>query len=343
MWTFVATTSITVSRIKVHMDIRIKDRLAQLLTFTILSTLSFNTFATKECETLQQTSINDLSMSIISSCRLQALLQEDIDSYVDSFESELWYLQIVDDFKTNEKLGAGLLDSSALKSFSLKYQNIMKAAEPYAEAGNFKAMALMYEILSGDGSFIGPLNTYKSMIEAEGVPNFKEFDALLDYKKSFSYLTRLAETNEKEYLKPLAEAYFDGIGTETNWGKGFEAVIKSTIQYDNEHSASTLAMKVIALGGVLGNNLEYLAVGASLIKYSKYLNKKDPNTPEAILDFETSFPLASMVRGYSKEETSNQEMLSMSETLYQQLVNRDFKVLNYAISEMIRITDASGM
>jgi hypothetical protein len=36
-------------------------------------------------------------------------------------------------------------------------------------------------------------------------------------------------------------------------------------------------------------------------------------------------------------------MLSMSETLYQQLVNRDFKVLNYAISEMIRITDASGM
>lgn len=311
-------------------------------TIIILSMLAFFARSIEVCETLRSTAPKDWSSASITSCRLNALNQGDINLYVSTFYDELFYLEaVLDEGKTSTKITAGLLDSTALDSYTLKYQQTLAAIEPHAQGGNLKALELMYEILSGDGTFIGPLGPYKNMLEIGKVPHYEPFDRLLDDDRAFLYLKKLVNRNEKKYLVKLADAYFGGIGTEQNWGKGMAALENSLIQYDNHAAASNLANKIINIGGAANQNLDFLAVGRALINYSLYLGEREPSL--SLLDADTSLLISASVRGYSKEKLADETMITMSDALYQRLIDRDFVALKHVISTIVKVTDASGM
>jgi hypothetical protein len=315
------------------------------LVFFALYCLSFSieSFATTSCEFLKERTVMDYSLTQISSCRFTAKSNSDHDNYVYSFKAEILYTEYLDEFKTGKKLAAGLLDESALESYLLKYNKLQTEVMPLADKGNLLAIEMMYGLFSGNDSSLGPISIYKSMLGTQSIPNYAPFDGLLDDDKAFNLLSILAKRDEKKYLKPLAEAYFDGIGTASSWPTGLDILRKSVVKYDNEQSVNILAYKIIALGNTADNQLGFLAFGRALMRYSYYIKENDSKSFPSIFSFAEAFKLAAKVRGFSDSDVSNSLMIEKSNEIYSQLINRDFEILNQFVELMIKITKQSGM
>ncbi|MBE1301880.1 MAG: hypothetical protein GJ680_18495 [Alteromonadaceae bacterium] len=315
---------------------------------SLLYTLVFFIFSTKPllaqsaCETLRSLALIEVQQSHISNCQLEAKLAKNGDDLSLSHQLAFEYLEFLDNYQTNTKLSSGLLDESSLNSFSLKYQIALNELSPYAE--NENAMALVYQIYSGKShrSGLSLLNIYKGKRESETIPVFEPFDDILDKEKAFYFLAKLQRINPEKYTVLLGEAYFDGDGTETSYSKGLELIHEAFIANRSVDAATSLSMKLISLGASLKRDLFFLSVSRGVLQYSYYLQAQNKSGLPSLIDFEKAFNLATMFRGYQKEDITP-EVKSAATVLYGQLLTDDFSTLSKFVKTTIDNLRHSGL